>query len=371
MSTMETASATRVPFGWDRVVGQDEAVKVLRHAADRPSHAYLLVGPSGSGVEDAARCFAASVVAPGDERALELASRGVHPDIVEIDPAATQIRVEDAQTILDEAYRSPVEGTRKVILVFEAERLNEQAANKLLKTLEEPPDTALLVLVTAGADQLLSTIRSRCQRVDFAYLGPDAIRSALRADGVDEQRIELATRLGGGRLDRARALAGPLAGVRDAFAAAARTSTGTGSGAAAGVAAAEAAMSAALANLEQSQADELERLTAELAASGYPDRVVRTQVRRLADRHKRAHRAARTELLVEGITAIETVYRDALAGADAPRLDPGELPLPLVPRSCTRALDACRAARQALAEFIPNETLLLERLFLHLPAVPR
>ncbi|MFI5047388.1 MAG: ATP-binding protein [Acidimicrobiia bacterium] len=358
-------------LGWDRVVGQDEAVAVLQRAAERPSHAYLLVGPPGSGVEDAARCFAAAVLAPDDDRAFELARRGVHPDVVEIDPAANQIRVEDAQTILEEAYRSPVEGARKAILVFEAERLNEQAANKLLKTLEEPPDTALIVLVTSGADQLLPTIRSRCQRVDFAYLDSDVIRAALRDAGVDEPRVELATRLGGGRLDRARALAGPLAAVRDTFANAARTADGTGAGAAAHVADAEAAMHAALAQLEVDQAEELERLTAELAAAGYPDRVVRTQVRRLADQHKRAHRHARTELLVEGITALETVYRDALVGPAAPRLNVDRDPLLLEPRSCTHALDACRGARQALAEFVPNETLLLERLFLHLPAVPR
>jgi len=368
---VSAAGTTREAVGWDRVVGQDEAVAVLRRAAERPSHAYLLVGPSGSGVEDAARCFAASVLAPDDDRAFELALRGVHPDVVEIDPAATQIRVEDAQTILDEAYRSPVEGARKAILVFEAERLNEQAANKLLKTLEEPPETALIVLVTAGADQLLATIRSRCQRVDFAYLGPDVIRAALRDAGVDEARVELATRLAGGRLDRARALAGPLAGVRDAFATAARASDGTGAGAAAHVSEAEAAMHSALAQLEVDQSEELERLTAELAASGYPDRIVRTQVRRLADKHKRAHRAARTELLVEGITALETVYRDALAGPDTPLLNVDHPPLMLEPRSCTHALDACRDARHALAEFVPNETLLLERLFLHLPAVPR
>ena len=80
-------------------------------------HAYLLVGPRGSGVEDAARCFAAAVIAPdGDERAWDLALRGVHPDVVEIDPPANQIRVEDAQQIIDEAYRSPIEGERKVIV---------------------------------------------------------------------------------------------------------------------------------------------------------------------------------------------------------------------------------------------------------------
>ncbi|MET0628317.1 MAG: hypothetical protein ABW033_07665 [Acidimicrobiia bacterium] len=366
-----SAATTPPRTGWDRVAGQDHAVAVLQRAAARPSHAYLLVGPRGSGVEEAARCFAASVIAPDDDRAFELALRGVHPDVVEIDPAATQIRVDDAQTILDEAYKSPIEGQRKAILVFESERLNEQAANKLLKTLEEPPESALIVLVTAGADQLLATIRSRCQRVDFAYLGHDAIESALIAAGATQSRADLVARLAGGRLDRARALEGPLAEVRDAFVDTAMSSDGTGSHVAVHVEGVETAMHGALANLETSQRDEVTQLTGELESSGYPDRVVRTQLRRLEEQHKRAHRRARTELLVEGITALETVYRDALAGPAAPVLNVDRPALLLEARSCNRALDACREARHALAEFIPNETLLLERLFLHLPAVPR
>ncbi|HEX5585869.1 MAG TPA: hypothetical protein VFZ17_01040, partial [Acidimicrobiia bacterium] len=353
-----TASTNAPPAGWDRVVGQDHAVEVLQRAAARPSHAYLLVGPRGSGVEEAARCFAASVLAPDDDRAFELALRGVHPDVVEIDPAATQIRVDDAQTILDEAYKSPIEGRRKAILVFEAERLNEQAANKLLKTLEEPPDTALIVLVTAGADQLLPTIRSRCQRVDFAYLGHDAIASALVASGAEPSRADLVARLAGGRLDRARALDGPLAAVRDAFVDTATSSDGTGSHVAIHVAGVDAAMHDALASLEAAHDDEVAQLTAELEASGYPDRVVRAQLRRLEEQHKRAHRRARTDLLIEGITALETVYRDALAGPGTQSLNADRQPLLLEARSCNRALDACREARQALSEFNPNETLL-------------
>ena len=103
-------TAVSAVTGWERIEGQDDAVARLQRAAARPTHAYLLVGPPGSGVEVAARCFAAQVIAPDDERAFDLALRGVHPDVVEVDPAATQIRVEDAQTVLDEAYRSPVEG---------------------------------------------------------------------------------------------------------------------------------------------------------------------------------------------------------------------------------------------------------------------
>lgn len=356
---------------WGRVVGQDSAVARLQRAAERPVHAYLLVGPRGSGVEEAARCFAAAVVAPeGDERSWDLAMRGVHPDIVEIDPPANQIRVEDAQAIVEEAYRSPIEGARKVITVFDAERMNESAANKLLKTLEEPPPSALLVLVTAGADQLLPTIRSRCQRVDFAFLGADALITALRADGLDAERAELLAHLAGGRVDRARALHGRLGPVREAFVTATEAVDGSGSAVAAQADALLAALADALSELEAAQGAEVETVAAELEAAGYPERTRRAQLRRVDDRHKRAHRRARTEALLEGITALETVYRDAMAGPDAPRLNTDRPALVVDAAAASLALDACRVARQAIAEFNPNETLLLERLLLHLP-VPR
>ena len=292
------------PTAWERVVGQDEAVALLQRAADRPSHAYLLVGPRGSGVEEAARCFAAAADRARRRRAaFDLALRGVHPDVVEIDPAATQIRVEDAQAILDEAYRSPIEGDRKAILVFEAERLNEQAANKLLKTLEEPPETALIVLVTAGADQLLATIRSRCQRVDFAYRG-----AAARARRRQVARGAPTRSSGRSACTHRRQ---PAAGV---------TAAG------ARCVAEDDAMQAAVSQLEAGagRGGRGAHRTSS-SATGYPDRVVRTQLRRLAERQKRAHRHARTELLVEGITALETVYRDALAGPGrpAPQRRPG------------------------------------------------
>lgn len=353
---------------WDRVVGQDRAVALLQRAAERPVHAYLLVGPRGSGTDEAARCFAAAVIAPDDDRAWDLALRGRHPDVIEIDPADNQIRVEHAQEIIDEAYSSPIEGDRKAIIVFEAERLNEAAANKLLKTLEEPPASALLVLVTAGADQLLPTIRSRCQRVDFAHLAPGTIERVLTEAGVAPERADLVARLAGGRLDRARALDGRLAGVRDAFVSVAGAVDGSGSAVAAHVASVQEAMHGAMGELEVAQAEETANLTIELEQAGYPDRVARAQLRRLRDQQKRADRHARTELLLEGITALETVYRDALAGPNTPALNVDRPMLTVDARAGGDALDACRAARQVLIEHNPNETLLLERLFLHLPA---
>jgi DNA polymerase-3 subunit delta' len=341
---------------------------MLQRAAERPLHSYLLVGPRGSGTDEAARCFAAAVLAPDDDRTWDLALRGRHPDVIEIDPADNQIRVEHAQEIIDEAFASPVEGDRKAIIVYEAERLNETAANKLLKTLEEPPPTALLVLVTAGADQLLPTIRSRCQRVDFEHLAPGTIERVLVDSGVEPTRAALAARLAGGRLDRARALDGRLAPVRDAFVGAAARLDGSGGAVARAVEGVQDAMQSAMNDLETTQMVETADFETELAAAGYPERVARAQLRRLAQQQKRAHRHARTELLLEGITALETIYRDALAGSSAARLNIDQPLFALEPDACAAALDACRAARRVLFEHNPNETLLLERLFLHLPA---
>jgi hypothetical protein len=127
------------------------------------------------------------------------------------------------------------------------------------------------------------------------------------------------------------------------------------------------AMQTALAGLEEAQAAETEQLAVDLEAAGYPERTRRAQLRRLDERHKRAHRRARIDALLEGITALETVYRDALAGSPDERLNIDHDVLAVHPRAAAAALDACRAARQAIAEFNPNETLLVERLFLHLP----
>ena len=366
----ETVGMTGVSERWEQVVGQDRAVALLQRAAERPVHAYLLVGPRGSGADEAARCFAAAVLAPDDDRVWDLARRGRHPDIVEIDPADNQIRVEHAQEIIDEAFSSPVEGARKAIIVFEAERLNETAANRLLKTLEEPPATALIVLVTSGADQLLATIRSRCQRVDFAHLSASTIKVVLTDAGVAPDRAELVARLAGGRLDRARALDGPLAGVRDAFVTAAAGLDGSGGAVARGVAAVQEAMQDANNELEVRQA-----AGDRVAHRGARARRVRAArrahaaeaARRPAQARApaRAHRVARSRASPRSRPCTATRWPVPASSS----LNVDRAMLSVDPRGAAGALDACRAARQALAEFNPNETLLLERLFLHLPAV--
>lgn len=352
---------------WEQAVGQERAVAVLQRAAERPVHAYLFVGSRGSGAEDTARSFAAALVDPGDDPTVrDRVHRGRHPDVIEIDPPEQQIRVEHAETVIHEASTSPIEADRKVIVIFEADRMNPSTANKLLKTLEEPSRRTVLVLVTASPDDLLDTVRSRCQRIDLAPLSEATVRGALEREGVAAPRALLAARLSGGRLDRGRALAGRFGPLRDAFVVAAGRLNGTGSMAIRMADELTEALAEAVAAVRLAHEAEVDELDQEIERAAYPDRAAQALRKRLVERHKRQDRRARVDALLEGVTALETVYRDALVPTDAARnVDrPG---LVLSARAASDALDACRTARESM-EFNPNEGILLERLLLRLPA---
>ena len=145
--------------------------------------------------------------------------------------------------------------------------------------------------------------------------------TALVGDGRDPERAELLARLAGGRLDRARALDGRLAPVRDAFVAATASVDGTGAAVISQSEFLQESVKAAIADLEAAHTEETVDLEAALEAAGYPDRTRHAQLRRLEEHHKRVHRHARTEAIIEGITALESVYRDALAGDAIPALN--------------------------------------------------
>lgn len=365
-----TDVATTNAEPWIRLVGQERAVSLMERAAARPVHSYLLVGAKGADLLMAARCFAAALIAPElDGRTVGLVLKGAHPDVVEFEPESTVISAAQVRTeIVPEAWASPTESTsaRKVLVVLEAERLQLEAENALLKTIEEPPATTVILLVTSAPDDLLDTTRSRCQRIDLAPLGEVAITNALVADGNDPESAALAARLSGGQLGRARTFVGATRALRDAFVSAASRVDGSGAVAAQLAEELGAAVRDAIAAVKSRNESELEAFETAASEAGYLPREVSRQRRRMTTRHSRHERMARREAIVEGVTALESVYRDALAGPDAPPRNLDHVPMRVEARAGDRALDACREARQAL-ERNPNEGLLLERLVLHLP----
>ena len=193
---------------------QPAARLALTAAASAPFHAYLLAGPPGSGKRAAARALAGELLAegapdPDEARRRALADPSPHPDLVWLRPPGTQHLVEEVRerVIGQVAYR-PFEGERRVFVIEAAESMAEESQNALLKTLEEPPPFAHLILITAEPEALLETVRSRCREVGFARLAPEAIEARLDRDvNADERRA--VARLSDGDLERARFLLEP------------------------------------------------------------------------------------------------------------------------------------------------------------------
>lgn len=353
---------------WENVPGQESAIATLSRAALAPVHAYLIAGPKGSGTEAAARCFAAALVCDqggcGHCSSCQRVLATRHPDVVEIEPEGVTYKIDEVKQIITEAHRSPLESDRKVIMILEAERLGERA-NTLLKTLEEPPPRVHILVVTSEASGLLDTVRSRCQRVDLAALGDSLVRDLLIAEGVDAPSAQLAVGLGGGQISRARDLVGKFADLREVFVSVPGRLESNGASAARLTTEMTSAVSAAFEATKESLASAREEFEVELSQAGYPDRSARALRKRLAERHHRVERRARIEALMEGLTVLETVYRDALA-TDAPSLN-ADRPTPRInPRTCGDALSALSAARTALLERNANETLLMESLLLNI-----
>ena len=177
-----------------------------------PAHAYAFVGPTGSGKRAAARAYAAELLAAGaadaaGARRRALADPSPHPDLTWLRPPGNQHLVEDVRRELigAVAYR-PFEGGRRVFVVEMADAMAEESQNALLKTLEEPPPYAHIVLVTAEPAALLETVRSRCATVAFAPLPPATLERRLAAELPDRPAAELSAlaALAAGALDRAR-----------------------------------------------------------------------------------------------------------------------------------------------------------------------
>jgi DNA polymerase-3 subunit delta' len=194
------------------VVGQERAVSRLRRAwaAGRLAQAYSFVGPEGVGKRTTALALAQAVNcqrpvagetpdACGACPACRKIAAGNHPDVTLVTPAEkTVIDIDQIREVAGRATRRPYEGATKVWILDPADRMQEPAANAFLKTLEEPPGSALFVLVTTTPSALLPTIRSRCQEVRFELLGTEALETILGRHGLPAEKLpELARRAGG------------------------------------------------------------------------------------------------------------------------------------------------------------------------------
>lgn len=345
---------------WADVVGQDRAVAALQAAAAGPVHAYLLVGPAGSGKRAAAAAFAAALLATdaaetdGDaERAVTLARSESHPDLIVFEPQGASLSVDDADQITKAAFRSPVEGRRKVLVLTEFHTV-AQAGPALLKTIEEPPPSTVFVILAEEVPPELIAIASRAVRIDFGPVPETAIVERLVAEGVDPDLAASVAAASAGDLARARLLVtdDALAIRRQAWASIPTRVDGTGATAAMVVDEVRAAIDAA-----QEPLDERHRHEAAAQAERAEAYGLRGPSAKDAEAaQKREVRRHRTAELRFGLATMARVYRDHLveAGDPTPYLE---------------ALDAIGAAAEAITRN-PNELLLLQALVSSFEPVP-
>jgi DNA polymerase-3 subunit delta' len=291
---------------FEAVSEQHEAKRLLEAAlADGPAHAYLLHGPPGVGKRDLALLFAAQLL--GEHARVE---RRSHPDLYLLEPLGDQIRIDDIRELRRDLHMRPFEASRRVYLVFGADTMNEDAADALLKDLEEPPAYAVLVLVANDLGPLPETIRSRCQLVPFRRLSEPAVRAAIRARAPElpEEEVTTLARVAGGRLDRAeRLLDAAAARRRETLLGVAR---------------------AVYLGAEFDSADATEALLAGIAERGADAKqhaeesvaVLELTGREAEQRVRRAQRGAERDELLAVLEELEWWYRDLVvltAGAEA------------------------------------------------------
>lgn len=220
------------PHGWP-VIGHDRAVQMLKHTLERDllTHAYLFTGPTGVGKRTLALSFAMTLNCQADPppgspwpiapcglcSSCGRTRRGEHPDVIEVNletqaaalaeeggkskAAPKELRIDTIREMQHTVGLSPYSGRWKVYILGDADRLNEEAANCLLKTLEEPPSQTILVLVAPDDASVLPTISSRCAHVALRPLSRNSVASSLESQwSAEPEQAQKLAALSGGRL---------------------------------------------------------------------------------------------------------------------------------------------------------------------------
>ena len=302
------------PAPFADIPGQAAAIAELRAAVAHPVHAYLLVGPPGSGKRHAASAFAAALLCEhggcGECSNCDRALRNAHPDLLIAEREGASYLIDDIRRLSALAQRRPLEAARTVIVIPEAHLLGRYAA-AFLKTLEEPPTTTIFVLLADDLPRDLETIRSRCVEIDFEPLTLETVAEWLVGHGIEPARATELAEGAAGDAHRALLLAEDEGYASRLMLWREIPSLLDGSGATAAELALRLndSLKEATAPLEAAQASELAQLD-ELAKAmgerGVPGRS------KIVERHRREIRRYQTTELRAGLGVLSRVYRDLL-----------------------------------------------------------
>ncbi|MER6958962.1 MULTISPECIES: DNA polymerase III subunit delta' [unclassified Streptomyces] len=378
---------------WDDLVGQEKVSGQLAAAArdadalvtaatsaapppeaSKMTHAWLFTGPPGAGRSQVARAFAAALQCVSPDRALggipgcgfcdgcHTALIGTHADVSTVAAVGSQILAEDMRDTVRKSYTSPATGRWQVILVEDAERLNEKSANAVLKAVEEPAPRTVWLLCAPSLEDVLPTIRSRCRHLNLRTPSVDAVADMLvRREGIEPAVAAAAARATQGHVDRARRLATDPA-ARERRAAVLKLPLrvdDVGSCLRAAQELVDAATEDAKQLAEERDGKETEELKTALGAvqGGRMPRGTAGVMKDLEDKQKRRRTRTQRDSLDVALTDLTAFYRDvlalqlgsriAIANADAEdaleRLARGGSP-----EATLRRIEAIAACRQAL-----------------------
>ena len=341
---------------FDGIVGQADAVSQLRGALAAPVHAYLLVGPPGAGSARLADAFAGELLAAQDPEAAErhrrLAEHRAHPSVTIVERVGASILKEQIENVVRIAALKPVEGTRQIIVLTEFHLVGNRAP-MLLKTIEEPPESTIFIVLADEVSPDLVTIASRCVTVSVPPLTQIDLVTALVADGVAPDIATAAAEASGGDLDLARLLAGDAdlverrafwMGIPDRLAMSGSNLMGLVDEAVVHL----DALAAPIALVQETEVARLEELIVQMGTG-------RTALKDLEARHNRERRRVRVAEINAGLSAIASRYRSGL-GRD------------VTAAAYTRAGTAIARTSDRL-QYNPRDELLLAGLFADLPGV--
>ncbi|NVN99618.1 MAG: DNA polymerase III subunit delta' [Geobacteraceae bacterium] len=195
------------------IAGHSKAIDAIKRilGSGRVAHAYLFTGPEGVGKRKVATAFIEALFCGRDEGCGECIScrkiaSGNHPDIHALEPDGQFIKVDQVRDFQKSLAFKPYEAPRKACIIDGADRFNQSSGNSLLKTLEEPPGNALMILLASSPDAVLSTIRSRCQIIPFSGIPEEEIAAFLAQNGSDPGSARVAASLCAGSMAKALSL---------------------------------------------------------------------------------------------------------------------------------------------------------------------
>lgn len=200
---------------FEKLIGNDKIKEELADTikSNNVSHSYLFAGPEGIGKKLFAKEFAKACLCLSEEKPCSKCSSCVkfdgenNPDYKEIGPDGNSIKIAQIRELQERIYEKPITSSKKVIVIDDSDKMTEEAQNGLLKTLEEPPEYAIIILIATNENKLLNTIKSRCLKISFSAISDVEVKKYILQNNIIESPSENILKLCAGSLGKVKHVA--------------------------------------------------------------------------------------------------------------------------------------------------------------------